>query len=159
MLLAREAVNLDRSPQTEGSLLATLQRRPAVIASVALASDGPPQQVVASPDGRTLAVSAVGLRFYDARTLSIKGRSLIDFDGARAPVYSGGGSLLAYPTGPTDVSTPFIAVRDAQTLRLAHKLALDPLQLAGSVPNLADASILIAPDRSTVYGLSGVQPR
>ena len=45
MLLAREAVNLDRSPQTEGSLLATLQRSPAVIGSLALPINGPPQQL------------------------------------------------------------------------------------------------------------------
>ena len=36
MLLAREAVTLDRSPQTEGTLLATLQRDPAVIGTFAL---------------------------------------------------------------------------------------------------------------------------
>ena len=39
MLLAREAVNLDRSPQTEGTLLATLQRSPAVIGTFALPVD------------------------------------------------------------------------------------------------------------------------
>ena len=62
MLLAREAVNLDRSPQTEGSLLATLQRSPAVIGTLALPIKGPPQQLAVSPDGRTLAVSALSSR-------------------------------------------------------------------------------------------------
>ena len=61
MLLAREAVNLDRSPQTEGSLLATLQRSPAVIGTLALPINGPPQQLALSPDGRTLAVSELNL--------------------------------------------------------------------------------------------------
>ena len=41
MLLAREAVSLDRSPQTEGTLLATLQRSPAVIGTFALPIDLP----------------------------------------------------------------------------------------------------------------------
>jgi DNA-binding SARP family transcriptional activator len=113
MLLAREAVNLDRSPQTEGSLLATLQRSPAVIGTLALASSGPPPQLALSPDGRTLAVGRVNLdqlftdhsgasvgdlRFYDARAHELKGRPLPDFGGARAPTYSSDGSLLAYPT-------------------------------------------------------------
>ena len=51
MLLAREAVNLDRSPQTEGSLLATLQRSPAAIGTLALPINGPPQQLALSPTG------------------------------------------------------------------------------------------------------------
>ena len=58
----------------------------------------------------------------------VKGPRLTDFAGARAPVYSNDGSLLAYPTpGPP---LPSIAVRDAHTLTLVRKLAFDPLQLA-----------------------------
>ena len=122
MLLAREAVNLDRSPQTEGSLLATLQRSPAVIGTLALPINGPPQQLALSPDGRTLAVGGVNLdrlftgnsgasvgelRFYDARTRASKGRRLADFAGARAPIYSSDGSLLAYPKqGVPDARAP-----------------------------------------------------
>ena len=83
MLLAREAVNLDRSAETEGSLLATLQRSPTVIGTLALPSNAPPQQLSLSPDGRTIAAGGVNLdrlfigasgasvgelRFYDAHT-------------------------------------------------------------------------------------------
>ena len=39
-LLAREAVALDRSPQTEGTLLTTLLRSPAVVATFSLLSAG-----------------------------------------------------------------------------------------------------------------------
>ena len=60
-------------------------------------------------------VSLGDLRFYDARTHQPKGRRLTDFAGAGAPVYSGDGSLLAYPTAGIP---PSIAVRDAHTLRL-----------------------------------------
>ena len=165
MLLAREAVNLDRSPQTEGALLATLQRTPAVIGTLALPVKGPPQQLAVTPDGRTLAVGAVNLlrftldgpgggidsgelRFYDARTHQVKGQRLTDFAGARAPTYSSDGALLAYPTASWP---PSIAVRDAHTLRLMHNLALDPLQLASYIPDLAHARTLIAPDGHTIY--------
>jgi WD40 repeat protein len=133
---------------------------------------GPAQQLAVSPDGRTLAVAAVNffelapilalyrspgsgagvnvreLRFYDARKHRVKGRRLTDFAGARAPVYSSDGALLAYPMAGLP---PSIAVRDARTLKLVHKLALDPLQLASYTPDLAHASILIAPDGHTVY--------
>ena len=54
-LLAREAVALDRSPQTEGTLFSTLLRSPAV-ATVSLPTDSAPQ-VSVSPDGRALAVT------------------------------------------------------------------------------------------------------
>jgi WD40 repeat protein len=72
----------------------------------------------------------------------------MDFGGARAPVYSSDGSLLAYPTPGPPAS---IAVRDAHTLTLTRRLALDPLQLARYTPDIARARILIAPDRHTVY--------
>jgi WD40 repeat protein len=63
-------------------------------------------------------------------------------------VYSSDGSLLVYPTGGIP---PSIIVRDARTLRLVRKLALDPLQLASYAPDLTHARILIAPDGHTVY--------
>ena len=175
MLLAREAVNLDRSPQTEGSLLATLQRSPAVIGSLALPINGPPQQLAVSPDGRTLAVGGVtlgelftgdsgagvgNLRFYDARTHELTGRRLTDFGGARAPIYSNDGALLAYPTqGLSETRLPgfgisypvSITVRDAHTLTLIRNLTFDPLKTAREVPDMARADILIAPDGRTVY--------
>ena len=69
-LLAREAVVLDRSPQTEGTLLSTLLRSPAVISAFSLPTNSTPH-VAVSPDGRTLAVSdsvSDTVRFYDART-------------------------------------------------------------------------------------------
>jgi DNA-binding SARP family transcriptional activator/WD40 repeat protein len=161
MLLAREAVNLDRSPQTEGSLLATLQRGPAVIGTVTLPINAP-QQLAVSPDGRTLAVGALSLdrfeygrgsignlRVYDAHTQRVKGPRLTDFGGARAPVYSSDGSLLAYPT--PGHQQPSIAVRDAHTLTLVRKLAFDPLQLVSYTPDIARAHIVIAADRHTIY--------
>jgi DNA-binding SARP family transcriptional activator/WD40 repeat protein len=148
MLLAREAVSLDRSPDTEGSLLALIQRYPALVASLELPSDSPPQQLTVSPDGHSLVVGGLGLRFYDMRVHSARGLRLTDLGGARAPVYSADGSLLAYPTSGARSS---IEVRDGHTLRLRFRLSLPPVQASGSSPDLQDARVLITPDGTTVY--------
>ena len=160
MLLAREAVNLDRSPQTEGTLLATLQRDPAVIGTFALPVDLASQLAV-SPDGRTLAVShfrndrygftdaSLGeIRFYDPRTRALQRAPVPHFGGAGPSVYSSDGSLLAYPT---DNRLPTVAVRDAHTLTRLATLTFDPFQTARLTPDTAHASILIAPDGRTAY--------
>ena len=122
MLLAREAVALDRSPQTEGTLLSTLLRSPAVIGTFALPSNASPQLTL-SPDGRTLAVSdanAGTLRFYDTTTHTVAGSPLTDFAGFQPPAYSSDGSLLAYQAGAV------LKVRDARTLALLARLPFDP---------------------------------
>jgi DNA-binding SARP family transcriptional activator/WD40 repeat protein len=164
MLLAREAVNIDRSPQTEGTLLATLERSPAVTGAFALPVDSEPQLAL-SPNGRTLEVSRFnaygdvsgvsigGVRFYDPRTHALRRASLTDFGGAQPPVYSSDGSLLAYPTQGTPMQgvLPSIAVRNAQTFAPVAMLNFDPFQIARVTPDAAHASILIAPDRRTVY--------
>jgi WD40 repeat protein len=162
MLLAREAVNLDRSPQTEGTLLATLQRNPAVVGTFALPVDLA-YQLAVSPDGRTLAVShflinkygsvepnvSLGdIRFYNTRTRALQRAPLPHFGGAGPPVYSSDGSLLAYPT---DNDLPSIAVRDAHTLTRLATLTFDPIQTGRLTPDTAHASILIAPDGRTAY--------
>jgi WD40 repeat protein len=154
MLLAREAVNLDRSPQTEGTLLATLQRHPAVTGTFALPFDLASQLAV-SPDGRTLAVShgfgyvSLGdIRFYDPRTRALQRAPLPHFAGWEPPVYSSDGSLLAYLT---DSELPSIGVRDAHTLARLATLTFDPIQTARLAADIAHASILIAPDGRTAY--------
>src|SRR4030095_12838565 len=70
MLLARESLALDRSLQTEGTLLATLLREPAVTGTFTVPIEDRPQQVRVSPDGRTIAVSTNKhvSPFYDTRT-------------------------------------------------------------------------------------------
>ncbi len=147
MLLAREAVALDRSPQTEGTLLSTLLRSPAVTGTFALPTDSAPR-VALSPDGRTLAVSdgdTGAVRFYDTFTHLTRPLPLTDFSGNQPPVYSSDGSLLAYPAGAV------LKVRNAHTLSLVARLPLDPgfdPQVTGQPSN---PSILISPDRRTVY--------
>jgi WD40 repeat protein/DNA-binding SARP family transcriptional activator len=145
-LLAREAVTLDRSPQTEGTLLSTLLRSPAVVATFGLPTNSTPH-VAVSPDGRTLAVSdsvANSVRFYDTRTRALAGQ-LSDFFGDQAPVYSSDGSLLVYRTGPA------LAVRDARTLALRARLPIGPPFTEELTADIPQGSILIAPDGRTVY--------
>lgn len=70
MLLARESLNLDQSPQTEGTLLATLLRTPEVIGTFTVPIQDRPQIVKVSPDGRAIAVVTNNgfMRIYDTRT-------------------------------------------------------------------------------------------
>jgi WD40 repeat protein/class 3 adenylate cyclase len=70
MLLARESLNLDRSPQTEGTLLATLLRSPTVIGTFTVPIEDRPQNVEASPEGRTIAAVTNNdtMLIYDTRT-------------------------------------------------------------------------------------------
>ena len=146
-LLAREAVALDRSPQTEGNLLSTLLRSPAVIATFSLPTNSSPH-VAVSPDGRTVAVSdsvAGQVRFYDAGTRSLRGGPLSDFFGDQPPAYSDDGSLLVYSAGQS------LAVRNARTLALVKRLPIGPpfsQQLTADIP---EGSILIGPGQSTAY--------
>jgi len=146
-LLAREAVALDSSPQTEGTLLSILMRSPEVLATFSMPTNSAPNVAVA-PDGQVLAVAdsvADQVRFFDTRTRAPVGRDLSDFAGDQPPTYSGDGSVLVYSAGA------FLAVRDARTLALRGRLLIGPpfsKQLTADVP---DASILIGPGRRTVY--------
>jgi WD40 repeat protein/DNA-binding SARP family transcriptional activator len=146
-LLAREGVALDRSPQTEGTLLSVLLRSPAIIGTLSLSADSAPQ-VAVSPDGGTLAVSdsAAGqVRLYDAGTHVPIGPALRDFSGDLPPAYSSDGSLLVYPDGSS------LVVRDAKTLRLVRML---PITAPFSQPlkgDIANGSIVITPDRRFLF--------
>lgn len=149
MLMAREAVALDPSPQTESSLLATLLRSPAVSGTIAL-----PQNTTAalavSPDGHTLAAGdGVGeVRFFDARTHAMTAPSLGAYSQGQPPVYSSDGKLLAYETA--ECSCGLIAVRDARTLDLVASLAL-PAGATAAPSDIPAGGIAIAPDDRTVF--------
>jgi WD40 repeat protein/DNA-binding SARP family transcriptional activator len=146
-LLAREAVALDGSPQTEGTLLSTLLRSPAVLGTFPLPTNSTPH-VAISPDGATVAVSdtvAGSVRFYDARTRALKSTQLNDFAGDQPPVFSASGSLLVYS------SQPYLVVRDAHTMAMRQQLSIGPpfsKELAADIP---EGSTLIAPNGRTVY--------
>ncbi|MGZ4184114.1 MAG: nSTAND1 domain-containing NTPase [Solirubrobacteraceae bacterium] len=146
-LLAREGVALDRSPQTEGTLLTTLLRSPAVLGTFPLPTDSTPH-VAVSPDGRTLVVgdSVTGsVQFYDARSRALERRRLSDFVGDQPPVYSADGSWLVYSSGTS------LIVRDARTLALRQRLVLGAPYRQQLAADVSEGSTLVAPDGRTVY--------
>ena len=79
LLLARQAVAIDDSPQTRGYLLADLQRSQAVVRILPGGSEaGLLRGIAVSPDGRALAVGVLGdgLRIFDTRTFEQLGEPL-----------------------------------------------------------------------------------
>ena len=146
MLLAREAVRLDRSTQTEGTLLATLLRSPAALATFTLPIQARPQRVTLSPDGRTLAVADnIGtVRLYDTRSRRPARAPLTD-RGYGPATYSPDGSLLVAPgAGPV----PVLDVFDARTYARVAQLKLD--RRYATRPTLPIDITLVAPDAGSV---------
>ena len=106
LLLARQAVAIDDSPQTRGYLLQDLLRSQAVISILhGQSADSLGRGIAVSPDGKTLAVGATeGLLFFDTRTFEQIGEPL--------PIASRFGPLAYSPDGET------LAVGDFDGLRL-----------------------------------------
>jgi WD40 repeat protein/DNA-binding SARP family transcriptional activator len=148
MLLAREAVNLNRSTQTEGTLLATLLRSPAAVGTFTLPIESRPQKIALSPDGRTLAVSdnRGTVRLYDTATRRV--RSVLPNLGfTYAVAYTPDGSRFA-AVGGADV--PEIDVVNTTTLRTVRVLHFDRQFLTKAAPGFA--RLLVTPDgRSLLY--------
>jgi WD40 repeat protein len=95
LLLARQAVAIDDSPQARGYLLAALRRSPAAI-GIMHGAGGVLRRIALSPDGKTLAVLPGDgpVLFFDARTYAQLGGPL--------PVTDFGEGSLAYsPDGRT----------------------------------------------------------
>ena len=131
MLLARESLALDRSLQTEGTLLATLLREPAVTGTFTVPIEDRPQQVRVSPDGRTIAVTTNNnvMRFYDTRThRQIRTMPLINADYTYVPST---GHLFAAAPG----STPAYKLLDPHTGHTLGTFILSKLwQITPSTP-------------------------
>ena len=133
MLLAREAVNLSPSTQTDGTLLATLLRTPSAIATFSSPDGFRPQALTVSPDGRTLAVSDNGgnVRYYNlpTRTLRATTRSF----GFSNPVeYTPDGSRLVGIAGNA------LEVENARTLKPIARLAYDGLYMSSATKTEAE---------------------
>ena len=103
LLLARQAVAIDDSPQTRGYLLAALRRSPAAIGIMHGPEDAFRMGIAVSPDGKTLAVAAdwAGVLLFDARTYEQVGDPIVDPVGysARSLAYSPDGRTLAVGGG------------------------------------------------------------
>jgi WD40 repeat protein/tRNA A-37 threonylcarbamoyl transferase component Bud32 len=148
LLLARQAVAIDDSPQTRGYLLAALRHAPAAI-EIMHGGKGEDLRVLAlSPDGKTLAVAGsggAGIRFFDAETYEQVGRPVvvpISAFGLKSVVglaYSPDGKTLAFATIPDFGAPSYLRVIDVQTRELvaeARPFALD-------VDFTADGSLLV----------------
>jgi WD40 repeat protein/tRNA A-37 threonylcarbamoyl transferase component Bud32 len=96
LLLARQAVAIDDSPQTRGYLLAALRRSPAAI-GIMHGHGEVLRGIAISPDGKTLAVggSSTGVLFFDARTYEQIGDPLPVTDVLESLAYSPDGRTLA----------------------------------------------------------------
>ena len=154
MLLAREAANLNRSPQTEGTLLATLLRSPSAIATFTLPIETRPCcSMSLSPDGRTLAVpdNSGHVRFIDTESRHTR-RVLSNFGYTTAPSYSADGSLLA---GFGGTNLPEIDVLDAHSYEHVRTLHLDQRWL--SRPTGGNAPLLITRDKRSLFYVYDLQ--
>ena len=155
MLLAHEAVELNRSPQTEGTLLATLLRSPAAVATFTTPILSRPQKIVVSPDGRTLAESdnESTVTLYDTATQRAL-RVLKHMGYGNAVAYTPDGTKFAAFGG---TNTPEIDVLDARTYRRLRALYFDPQWL--HVPTQGLAPLLITPDgRTLLYAYDLARP-
>ena len=94
LLLARQAVAIDDSPQTRGYLLAALRRSPAAI-GIMHGQGNVLRGIAISPDGRTLAVGGSDeVLFFDARTYE-QVRDPLPMEGLESLAYSPDGRTLA----------------------------------------------------------------
>jgi WD40 repeat protein/class 3 adenylate cyclase/energy-coupling factor transporter ATP-binding protein EcfA2 len=125
VLLGHEAVNLDRSTQTEGALLSTLLRSPAAIGTFTFPIQARPLSAAVTPDGRTLAVAdnQREIRFFDTRTHQ-ETRAPLRPAGAFSIVgYSKDGSQLF--TGGGEGQFASLEFLDSRTLKVVHRLQLE----------------------------------
>jgi WD40 repeat protein/class 3 adenylate cyclase len=116
MLLARESLNLDRSPQTEGTLLATLLRTPGVTGTFTLPIQDRPLDVAVSPDGRSIAMVTNNniMRVYDTSRHRQTGQfAAFNFPYAYVP---GSGDLLVGDPRPVP-DLLLVNPRSGRTLR------------------------------------------
>jgi WD40 repeat protein len=143
LLLARQAVAIDDSPQTRGYLLATLRSRPAAI-GIMHGDGGVLREIAISPDGKTLAVPSGDVRFFDARTQTQIGDPL--------PLPESGEDSLAYnPDGRTLALGGDHQVRlvDAQTrVQLAETAISGVATRMAFTKDGSQLAVLVAPGDS-----------
>lgn len=148
MLLASQAVDLNGSAQTAGTLLATLLRSPAATGTFTLPIGVRPCcSMSLSPDGRTLAVpdNAGQVRFIDTRTRRVR-EVVPNFGYGVAPTFSADSSLLV---GQGGSSTPRVDLLDARTFARVRSVDYDKRWL--SVPTRNDVPMLMTRDKRTLY--------
>jgi WD40 repeat protein len=120
LLLGRQAVAIDDSPQTRGYLLAALLRSPKAIGIMHGETDFL-RAIAVSPNGKTLAVGTYrkGLLFFDARTFERIGRPSPKTAWVESLAYSPDGERLALGGGG------YLRLIDARTHEQVAKSLVD----------------------------------
>jgi WD40 repeat protein/tRNA A-37 threonylcarbamoyl transferase component Bud32 len=138
LLLSRQAVAIDDSPQTRGYLLAALQRSPAAI-GIMHGSGGTSvlRGIDVSPDGQTLAVadSEVGLLLFDTTTYEQIDKVTPNALTAGAVAFSPDGAAIAFG------GTGYIGLVDAGTREQLADARID--SGAARIEFTADGSRLV----------------
>jgi WD40 repeat protein len=153
MLLARQAVQLNDSPGTEGTLLATLLRSPSVIGTMEYPFGARPQRLSLSPDGGSLAVSdnEGTVRVYDTATRRVR-KTIHNFGFTMPVAFTRDGR---YAVGLGGATVPKIDVRRADTFALVRQLPYDKLWIHAALHTKAGTggfqAPIVSPDDRFVY--------
>ncbi|MDQ2965655.1 MAG: WD40 repeat domain-containing protein, partial [Chloroflexota bacterium] len=153
LLLARQAVAIDDSPQTRGYLLATLRSRPAAIGMMHGGGDVL-RNIAISPDGKTLAVSGDEVRFFDARTYAQIGDPLPLKD-------SGEGSVGYSPDGRTLAvgGDHIVRLIDARTRAQLAETAVDGVAMHTAFTKDGSQLVVLVAPASSAHGLGDFDAR
>ena len=131
MLLAREAVDLSPSTQTEGTLFATLLRSPGALATFTSPITSRPQRLSVTPDGLTLAVAdnQATVRFYDLEKRQLTA-TVFPLGHGTPPTYTPDGKEFVAFAG---LHRPELKLADAHTYKPLAILQFDRRFLTTSV--------------------------
>jgi WD40 repeat protein/class 3 adenylate cyclase len=157
MLLARESLNLDDSTQTEGTLLATLLRSPAAVATFTIPiGDRPCCALSVSPDASIVGIPDNNnhLRLVDSQSR----RTLHEFSPAgwgSPPAFTSDGSTMAFFAGGLRNSR--VELADTRTLAVRSELRFDHRWLTTPTQS-PNVTLFFTPDGRTllyVYVVTG----
>jgi WD40 repeat protein/tRNA A-37 threonylcarbamoyl transferase component Bud32 len=139
LLLSRQAVAIEDSPQTRGYLLAALRRAPTAI-GIMHGHGGVLRGIAISPDGRMLAVGGGGgVLFFDAATYEQVGEPLRVADLVESLAYSPDGRTLAVG------GDLFVRLFDARTREQLAETALGGVAMRMAFTNDGSQLVVLFP--------------